>query len=255
MASGKQRAAHARQGGEAERPQREVDEVDAEIHHASAAGELRIVEPRLVGAVGVVEHEVHRADLAQLALVDAALHLAHAGGVPVREIHAEEPVGGAGGLEHGAHLCAVASERLLAEHGEAPLESGDALLRVERAWRRDHHAVEPRLEHRRIRRQHAGAGSDLERLVGGDGIADRRDLRGAGPRDALHPVAPDPADGEEPETWLHGRTHALTKSPGRDFTASIASPSFSSGYTCESSGAASSFPDAAASTAMRMPSR
>jgi hypothetical protein len=41
--------------------------MNAKIHHAAAAGELRIIEPRLVWPIGVVEYEIHRVDVSQFA--------------------------------------------------------------------------------------------------------------------------------------------------------------------------------------------
>ena len=48
---------------EIQHPQCEIDEMDAEINHASAPRQHWIVEPRLVGPVGVVKGELHRKDV------------------------------------------------------------------------------------------------------------------------------------------------------------------------------------------------
>lgn len=56
-----------------ERPEEQIDEMDAEVHHASAAGEARIVEPRLVRAVRIVEHRVGGIDVAERSVVKQRL--------------------------------------------------------------------------------------------------------------------------------------------------------------------------------------
>src|SRR5882672_975005 len=130
LAAREQPAGDAVDRRKVERPEREVGEVDAQVHQAPAPGEPGIVEPGLVRAVGVVEHEVDCVDLAELAGVDALLQLAHALGVSIRQVDAEEPVRGAGRFEDGAHLGPGAAERLLTEHGQPAPQRRDALLGV-----------------------------------------------------------------------------------------------------------------------------
>ncbi len=101
LAAGEQPCRQVGDRGEAEHPQGEVDEVDAEIHDAAAARERRIVEPRLVGPVGVVEDEIDRVDAPQLARLHQLADAAHAVREAIREIDREEPVGGARRRDHG----------------------------------------------------------------------------------------------------------------------------------------------------------
>src|SRR5207244_3176793 len=87
------------------RPEGEIDEVDAEVDDAAAAGERRVAEPRLVGTVGVVEDEVDGIDAANVAGRDEASDASHRLRVPVREIDAEQPVSATcGGDDAGAFL-------------------------------------------------------------------------------------------------------------------------------------------------------
>src|SRR5205085_6799032 len=82
--------AHALHARKAERPEREVDKVDAEVDDAAAAGERGVVEPWLVGTVRVVEDEIGGVDLAERAAVDDLLHRAHRFGEAIRQVDAEE---------------------------------------------------------------------------------------------------------------------------------------------------------------------
>src|SRR5690606_4449369 len=52
-------------GGEIEHPQGEIGEMDAEVDHAAAAREGAVVEPGLVGPIGVVEGQIDCEDLAK----------------------------------------------------------------------------------------------------------------------------------------------------------------------------------------------
>ena len=120
----------------------------------------------------------------------------------------------------------------MTEDGHARLESGDGLVGVQRARRRDHDAVEVLFEQlvergERVRQRRVRHCGDLG--VGGDGI---------------HARPADPADAEEAEPRAcpdraHGATHAFTNPAGRVLAASNASASRSSGNRCVSSGSTS----------------
>ncbi len=67
--------------------------MDAEIHDTAAAGLLPVVEPALVGPVGVVEGQIHGEHLAELA---ASRQRATSSGTPatraVAEVDRDQPV-------------------------------------------------------------------------------------------------------------------------------------------------------------------
>src|SRR5689334_16840325 len=113
--------------------------MNAQVDEASAARQRRIPEPPRAGAVSVVEREVGGKRLAKLpqALADRL----HGGRVPVRQIDSEQPVGFARDFEHRLDLRCAASEGLLAEDRGARLERMDALVRVQRARRRNYNSV------------------------------------------------------------------------------------------------------------------
>src|SRR4051812_16507288 len=120
----------------------------AEIHDAAAARERRLVEPGLVRPVSVVEHEICRVDVPQLA---GAYHLAdssHPFGKAVRQVDTEQPVRGARSVYDGSHLLCRSAERFLTEYGRAAFQCTDRLLRVHGAWCRDYDPVDPAIQDR-----------------------------------------------------------------------------------------------------------
>src|SRR5206468_2810361 len=119
---------------EVKRPQREVHEVTAKIDDAAAARESHVAEPWLVGAVRVVEDDVHRIDLPELPLPHEIANRLHPCGEAVGEVDAEQAVGTTCGIHYAASLRRGPTERLLAEDGKPPFERCDRLLRVHRTW-------------------------------------------------------------------------------------------------------------------------
>ena len=95
--------------GKAQQPEREVHQMDAKVHQAAAARLCRIEEPRLARTVGIVEHQVGEVDLPQSAAFDRPPQCLHGGSVPVGEIDAEQPVGLARSVDHGAHFSSIAA--------------------------------------------------------------------------------------------------------------------------------------------------
>ena len=76
-APGKQAALDPLDRGPAERPEREIDQMHAEVDDAAAAGLCRVPEPRLVRAIGVVEGQVDGEDMAERALPLGEVTRAH----------------------------------------------------------------------------------------------------------------------------------------------------------------------------------
>ncbi len=180
--------------------------MDAEVHHAPAAREARVLEPRLVRSVRVVKDEVGRVHAPERALLHEPPELRDAGDVAVRQVDPEQPVGGARGVHDPARLRRRPGERLLAEHRDPALEGADGLLGVQRRGGRDDDAVEPEREELVERGGDGAAGSVRGR--GGRGVGRRVGDRGgagvAGLHDRAQPVAADPADAEEAEPRAAG---------------------------------------------------
>src|SRR5215213_6424949 len=107
--------------GKSERPQREVDQVYAEVDDASASREGRIVEPRLVRAVRVMKRQVDGVDGSELSALHQVADALHAGRVTVRQIDAKEPVGRARRGNDASRFVRCARQRLLTEYGHAAL--------------------------------------------------------------------------------------------------------------------------------------
>ncbi len=122
--------------------------MDAEIHHAAAAGQLTRVVPRLVGAVGVVKREIDDIRRTDAAGAHELCQRVERAREAVREIDMQQPIVLARRLHHAPGFLARAGERLLAEDGEAATQRHLRLFRVERAGRGDHQAVEVRIEQR-----------------------------------------------------------------------------------------------------------
>ena len=231
----------------------------AEVHHASASGERGIVEPGLVRPVGVMKDEVRRVDPTEFSGADHVAHPPHPFGEAIGQVHGEEPVRPARGVDGGPHLAFRPPQRFLAEDRGTPFERPDRLLRMHRARRCDHHAVEARAQEavqspdllragrqspalrppsratgrrwrRRLRRQSRGSPA-------GDGV---RSIRLPGSRCA----------GERGHTRLRlvrslhhqGVTRALRNPSGRSRVASRASPRRSSGKVFVQSGRGSRRP-------------
>ena len=173
--------------------------------------ERRVVEPRLVRAVGVVEDEVDGVDLAELAAGDELARPRARRRVAVGEVDAEQPVGRARRLDDARasrrRRGRAASGRTRRGRARAPRSPARRAARS--AWRS------------RPRRGRASSSSSSERAArrGERRIGDRRDLRdrdGAALDRARSRVPADPADAEEPEP--RPRRDALTGSHARAFT-------------------------------------
>ena len=205
--------------------------MDAEIDDAATARERAVVEPRFVGSIGVVERQIDGEDLAQLAAADRAGDRLDSGGAAVRQVDRQQPAGAPRGLDDAARLAFVAAERLLAEHRDPAIEGGDRLLRVQRARRGDHQAIEPVIEQGFQRRQHGGTWREVGRLRGAFriGVGHGHGLDRAAGDDRLHSMASDPAGAEKSDARpAHAKvTSALTKPPGLSRVASSALPSCS----------------------------
>ena len=171
--------------------------------------ETEIVEPGFVRPIRVEEGQLDVEDSSDAARADHTPHDRGGLGPPVRQIHAEQPVGPAGRLDDAPDLGGGPAQRLLAEHGQAPVERRDALLRVQGAGRGDHHRIEV------LRQQiveliaHMHLGSDLParpdaRLIG---IDHGGDFHQRTFRQGLKAIASDPPDAGE--TQLRHRLRGL----------------------------------------------
>src|SRR3546814_12484303 len=87
--------------------------MDAKLHHAPPARKARVVEPRLVRPIGIVEDEIERMDASKRACGQQVPDLPHRFGMAIAEVYPQKPVGGAGGGDHLLRLGAVAAKRLL----------------------------------------------------------------------------------------------------------------------------------------------
>src|SRR5436190_796022 len=125
---------------------REIDEMNAQIDQTSAARFRGVVEPWLVGTVGVVKHEIGGVDATDAAGGDLASHRVDCIREAIRQIDAEETICPARRIDHAARLELRAAERLLAEDGHTAIERSDRLLGMQRARRGDHDTVEIAVE-------------------------------------------------------------------------------------------------------------
>jgi hypothetical protein len=126
----KQVAAHQLDCRRSLQPQRQIDQVNAQIEQAAATGESPLVAPRLVGTVRVVEGELHSEDVAELASRDAPTQLVHATHVPIAIVDAEQAIGRLSSRDDSLRLSSADRERLLAEHRYATLQTFQCLLRM-----------------------------------------------------------------------------------------------------------------------------
>ena len=180
--------------------------MDAEVDHAAAAGQRGVVEPRLVGPVGVVEDEVDRVDARRAR--PPRTQLAHAAASP--------RCGGRTGRRRAAGRRARAASTT-ARASAAVRPSGfwqnTAAPALERARSTARRAARSAWRSRRRRARSASSSSSesttaapgagaarLAPRASGDGSATRDDLdRAARRRSPAMPVPPDPADAEEAE--------------------------------------------------------
>src|SRR5215212_11270415 len=107
--------------------------MDAKIDHASAARQLWIVEPGLVGTIGIVKGELYRINVPEFAAAHQAADPAHRFREAIRQVYRKQPVGRASCRDDVAHFLARAPKRLLAEHRLAAPERADGLFRVQRS--------------------------------------------------------------------------------------------------------------------------
>ena len=203
-------------------------------------GERRVVEPRLVRAVGVVEHEVGTEQLAELAGT-AARARAERLGVPVGEVDPEQPVGASRGLDDaprlGRRAARAASGRTPRGRARAPRSPARRAARSASRSRR--------------RRGPSSSSSSSESSASGDARGRRppRPRRAAAAAIAssrVRPIQPTPRNprrGDAARPAHVGGSHALTGTQRLDEAVgplarrSNASPSRSSGNVCVTSGA------------------
>ena len=179
--------------------------MDAEVDHAAAAREARVVEPRLVRSVRVVEDEVDRVHVARARPSARARRSSGiAGDVAVRQVDAEQPVGGARGVDDPARLRRRPARAASGRTPRRPRSSARiACSACSALGRRDHDAVERRARAARRASEataQPGASAAAAAAASGDRVGDRGDApRGRTPTIASMPVAADPADAEEAE--------------------------------------------------------
>jgi len=246
QAAGEQRTRNRLDGRKVQRPKREIDQVHAQIHHTAATGKCGIVEPRLVRSVAVVKNQIHRKDLAELALGDELANPLHAAGEPIGEVDRQETIRPAGCLDRGMRLGDVASERLLTKNRTAGIQSADRLLGMKCTGCRDHDAVELQLQEIVQRRTDRGVGrhaGSLPRRIALR-IGNARGIHQVRSEHGFHAMASDPTDPEEAHARskgiaraghaggkgiVHGTTTAFRNPSGRSRVASSASSRRSSG--------------------------
>jgi hypothetical protein len=171
--------------------------MNAEVDDAAAASEDRIAKPRLVWPVGVVEDEVDRVHGRDRG--DPLAQRPGRSGVAVGEIDSEQAIGAPRGAKDALGLGRSASQRLLAEDGEARLERGDGLVCVQRARGGDDDPVEGGLQ----QTVEAACEDDIGDVLGGRQqalrcrICEHGDLGHAAVGNRAHPVPADPARAEK----------------------------------------------------------
>src|SRR5690349_12645777 len=87
-----QPAAEARHLRPVQYPQRQVYQMNPQIHQTTAARELAIVKPGFVGTIGIMEREIGGIDLAEIARGTDLAHLANGFNEAVREVDSEQAV-------------------------------------------------------------------------------------------------------------------------------------------------------------------
>jgi hypothetical protein len=218
----------------AQRPQRQVHQVDAQVHHAPAARLRGVVEPRLVRPIGVVERSDRPHAPAPAprraparAMRDHAFRSGRTGRPPA--------AGRASRRRHHCSTSAAVRPSGFWQNTAAPASSawidcsacsalGVAITTPSSPERQ--HLVEP-ADHLRVRRERLG-----RRYALGRRIRHRGCLHRPAGEDRLHPVPADPADAKEPDARpAHKVTSAFRNPSGRSRVASSASPSRSSGYS------------------------
>src|SRR5690349_5824945 len=98
--------------------------MDAQVHHAAATGLREVIEPRLVGAICVMEDEVRGEDLANRAGARHLHKLWNASHRAIAEVDCQEPVMSACGRERPRSLGRRTRQGLLTKHRVTVLKSG-----------------------------------------------------------------------------------------------------------------------------------
>src|SRR5882724_10766240 len=122
LSLGVQPAGHILDLGIPQSEQRQIQQMDAQIHDTTTARLLSIVEPGFIRAVGIVEHEVGRINIAETARARQLQELRNTGNGAIAEIHAQQCVAGTGGRDDSGGFRRGPGERLLTENGSTPLE-------------------------------------------------------------------------------------------------------------------------------------
>ncbi len=97
-------------------PQRQIDEVNAQIQQAPSSRQLPIETPAFVGTIRIVKSEIDGSDTTQLPASHALTQLGHSLNVAITKIHAEQSIGAPRSLDNAFGIRCVGGERLLAEH-------------------------------------------------------------------------------------------------------------------------------------------
>jgi hypothetical protein len=184
--------------------------VHAEIEHATAAGQASIAAPRFVGPVRVVELQVYREQLAELAGRESLAQLAHAPHVSIAEVHGEQAIRCASCCYDAGGCSCISSERLLTENRDAALQTGECLLGVTGVRRCDDDAVDTATQQRfkiarndRARVAFRGRCRAIRSC-----ICQSHDLDQGRLRDGIEPFASDPAQSEKSQPDRCGPSRA-----------------------------------------------
>src|SRR4051812_12289103 len=98
--------------------------MDAEIGDTATPGAGDIIEPRFVGAISVVKHEINRENPPKRAAPHQVTNALHAHGPSIEKISRQQAVGRTRGGDNRRNLGSGPAQRLLAEHGNTALERG-----------------------------------------------------------------------------------------------------------------------------------
>ena len=95
--------------------------MDTKIDDATTARTTPIIEPRLLRAISIVEHQVYSENISQFTLPNEFSNALQPCGAPIGEINAKQAICGTGRVDYFCHLFSITAEWLLAEDSEAVL--------------------------------------------------------------------------------------------------------------------------------------
>lgn len=134
-----------RHRGKVEGPERQVDQVNAQIDDAAAPGLHRVIKPRFVRAISIVKSQFDGVDMTDLAALYQLAHGLYTAQKTIRQIDCQKSVR-APGCGHGLPgFGSRPSQGFLTKHTESGVRTGDGLDRMQGTWCGNHDAIEMRL--------------------------------------------------------------------------------------------------------------